>query len=259
MKKILLSGISLAVFFAGSAWAADMPVKAPILKAPPPAVFTWDSVYIGGEVGYGWGSKDWSQTRSFFGAPGAGPAFPLDRGSANTSGALAGGTFGFVRQSGSFVWGAEFNWDWADIKGTGGHVVFPAYSGRSQVDWIATLAGRIGYAVWDRGMLYAKGGLAIEDEHHQILFAGAPVTNRVSETRTGFVVGAGYEHAFSNGLSAKFEYNYLDFGNRVSEFRYAAAPAGLVEDWRIKQNMHVVKVGLNWHFWSLGAPVVAKY
>ena len=258
MKKILMSGISLAVLFAGSAWAADMRVKAPILKAPPPAAFSWDSVYIGGEVGYGWGNKDWTQTGSFFGFPGPVPAFALDRGRSDPRGGLAGGDFGFLRQMGTWVWGGEFNWDAADMKGTGGQVLFPAFLGRSRVNWVATLAGRIGYTVWERGLLYAKGGLAVEDENHQILVAGAVVTDRVSETRTGFVIGAGYEHAFANNLSAKIEYNFLDFGNRTSEFRFAAAPAGLVEDWRIRQNIHVVKVGLNWHFWSLG-PVVANY
>ena len=258
MKKILLNSLTLAVLSAGTAWAADMPVKAPILKAPPPAAFSWDSVYVGGEVGYGWSRKDWNQTASFFGFPGPVPAFALDQVRVETRGGLAGGDFGFLRQTGTWVWGMEFNWDAADIKGTRASVLNPAFFGRSQIDWMATLAGRVGFTVWDRGLIYAKGGLAVADESHQVLVGGAGVTNRAEQTRKGFVIGAGYEHAFANNLSAKLEYNFLDFGSRTSELRFFGPPVGLVEDWRIRQEVHTFKVGLNWHFWPL-APVVAKY
>ena len=53
MKKFLLGGAALVAMFAGSAMAADMPVKAPVLKAPPPvAVYSWTGCYIGGNVGW---------------------------------------------------------------------------------------------------------------------------------------------------------------------------------------------------------------
>jgi outer membrane immunogenic protein len=258
MKKLLLSSLTLAVLSAGSAWAADMPVKAPVLKAPPPAPFTWDSVYVGGEIGYGSGNTDWNQTRSFFGFPGPVPAFALDRARIQPNGGLAGGDLGFLRQTGTWVWGLEFNWDAADINGTRAHVLNPAFVGRTQIDWMATLAARVGFTAWERGLFYAKGGFAIADENHQVLVAGAGVTNKIDDTRYGFVVGVGYEHAFSNSLSAKVEYNYLGLGNKTSEFRYVGAPVGLVEDWRVRQEIQTIKVGLNWHFLSL-APVFSKY
>jgi outer membrane immunogenic protein len=123
---------------------------------------------------------------------------------------------------------------------------------------MATFAGRVGFTVWERGLIYAKGGFAVADENHRILVAGVGVTNRPDETRKGFVLGFGYEHAFANSLSAKVEYNFLDFGSRTSEFRFFGPPVGLVEDWRIRQEVHTIKVGLNWHFWPLG-PVTARY
>src|SRR5260370_22311544 len=58
MKKSLITGalITGAMFgalIAGSAMAADMPVKAPIMRPPPPPVFTWTGCYFGGGGGYG--------------------------------------------------------------------------------------------------------------------------------------------------------------------------------------------------------------
>ena len=47
-----LLGLAAAAAFAipQLAHAADMPLKAPIMKAPPPA-FSWSGCYIGGNVG----------------------------------------------------------------------------------------------------------------------------------------------------------------------------------------------------------------
>ncbi len=63
MKKIsitgaLVSGAMLGALAVGSAMAADMPVKAPMLmKAPPPA-YSWTGCYIGGGGGYGMWNQD---------------------------------------------------------------------------------------------------------------------------------------------------------------------------------------------------------
>jgi outer membrane immunogenic protein len=63
MKKFLLGGAALIAMFAGSAMAADMPVKAPVLKAPPPppVVYNWTGCYIGGNVGGGWARVEHQQ------------------------------------------------------------------------------------------------------------------------------------------------------------------------------------------------------
>jgi outer membrane immunogenic protein len=255
MKKILLGSAALVMISVGSAVAADMPVKAPPL---PPPVMLWDAVYIGLEGGYGWGENKWGQTFSSFGI-----ALDGTNGNHEVNGGLAGGVFGFTRQYGSWVWGAEFSWDWADLKGTRGHVLFPLYSNTSKVDWLATLTGRVGYVVGanQNWLLYAKGGYAVADETHHINFTGVPVTTGIDSTRNGWVAGAGVEYAFGTGIgffsnaSAKFEYNYMDLGRRTFEFRYLASPAGLVEDWSVKQQVHVFKVGLNWR----GLPFLSNF
>ncbi len=59
LRKLLLT--TALVGFAGSAaLAADLPYRkdAPVYTPPPPPAFTWSGVYIGGQVGYGWGTSN---------------------------------------------------------------------------------------------------------------------------------------------------------------------------------------------------------
>ena len=56
MKKSLLGSFALIVLAAGTASAADMPIKAPLYEAPPVAVYNWTGCYIGANGGYAWQS-----------------------------------------------------------------------------------------------------------------------------------------------------------------------------------------------------------
>jgi outer membrane immunogenic protein len=92
-----------------SASAADLSVRAPVMKAPPPvpvAVFNWTGFYVGAHVGGGWGDKDWV-------AVGVGPL-----GSHDIDGFLGGGQIGFNYQVGAWVLGAEVDFSWADLDGS---------------------------------------------------------------------------------------------------------------------------------------------
>lgn len=255
MKKVLLAGAAIAALTLGAfpAAAADLSNQ-PVYKAPAsvPVVYNWTGFYIGGNVGYGWGDKDWTQTSSSFG-------LTLDRSanSAKVDGFLGGAQIGANWQSGMWVFGIEGDWDWTNADGCSGHVVFVAYSGCTNANWYATVAGRLGVA-FDRTLVYAKGGVAFADENHFITFNGVTTTSNPSNTRTGWVVGGGVEYGFWDNWSVKLEYNYMDFGKDNSTFTYSANPAGLVERWNIDQTVQVVKLGVNYRF-NWGAPVVARY
>ena len=60
MRNILLAGIALSSLFAGSAMAADLPVRAPVYKGPPPVVayFSWTGCYVGANVGWAGAKQD---------------------------------------------------------------------------------------------------------------------------------------------------------------------------------------------------------
>jgi len=56
--SLSLSLSSLALV--ATADAADLRVKAPAYRAPPPiALYDWTGFYIGGHVGYAWTDKNW--------------------------------------------------------------------------------------------------------------------------------------------------------------------------------------------------------
>jgi outer membrane immunogenic protein len=69
----------------------------------------------------------------------------------------------------------------------------------------------------------------------------------------GWVVGAGFEYAFTNNWTVKLEYDYLGLGNR-SFFIPATAPF-LANDAFTSgnRNVQMVKVGFNYLF-NWGAP-----
>jgi outer membrane immunogenic protein len=71
--------------------------------------------------------------------------------------------------------------------------------------------------------------------------------------RWGWMVGAGFEHAFNRNWSFKAEYNYNHFGKDTHAL---CIPAGACADFEIRQHVHLIKFGINYRF---GGPVVARY
>jgi outer membrane immunogenic protein len=78
---------------------------------PPPAVLSWTGPYVGLNGGGGWGTTDHTFT-------GVVAGLTASTGNFKTSGGLAGGTWGYNYQVGAWVFGAESDLDWANIRGT---------------------------------------------------------------------------------------------------------------------------------------------
>lgn len=250
MKKVLLGGTMLAALAASApAMAADLPVKAPVYKAPvmAPEVFSWTGFYIGGNLGYSWGRADTDFTETTSGTSSsqvfrtAGPtpvgpptvtAFgPLTAGASGRTdlrGWLAGGQFGYNWQSGSMVFGFE-----ADAQATGerGDTTICVTTGcpaggifasaNYKLPWLATVRGRVGVAVAPKWLLYATGGLAIGEVETSFAggLGGVPIATISSNTtRAGWVVGGGVEGALDNNWSAKLEALWVDLGSFDTSF-----------------------------------------
>ena len=149
MRRIFLA--SIMGVLSGQALAADLPRPvppppgAPVALVPPPPPFTWSGIYIGGNAGYSFGTT----TLSLGGLSGAG---------FSTNGIVAGGTIGGNYQAGAFVFGAEGDFDWDNIKGN------PSACVGCQVSssWFATARGRVGVA-WDRLLFYGTAGAAFQN------------------------------------------------------------------------------------------------
>jgi len=244
---------SAAVFaiVSAPASAADLPARAPITKAPimAPVLYNWSGFYIGANGGGAWAHKCWTALP---------PAFvvPTAEGCHDATGGVAGGQIGFNWQTGPLVLGIEAQGDWAQLTGSNVSLAFPLTTNRTRINSIFDVTGRVGYA-WDAALLYVKGGGAwVRDRYDNRVTATGVLNDSASETRSGWVFGAGFEYGFSPNWSVGVEYDHFDFGSRNVNF---STPAGVlnITD-RVRQDVDMVKAKLNWRF-GWGGPVVARY
>jgi outer membrane immunogenic protein len=216
VKKIGL-GVCAAAMFAGSAMAADMPVKAPVAM---PVPFTWTGIYFGIEGGYAQGKS--TNTRNV-----ANSNFPVGfQGTESTSGAIGGFEAGANYQFNWFVLGIEGDFQGAAMSGSttllsvlkpGDTVVT-----NRDTDWLSTVTGRLGLA-YDRWMIFGKGGAAWRGANTaatNTVFspAGVEVTQETqgASTEFGYVVGGGLEWAPVDNIGLKLEYDWYNFGSQSS-------------------------------------------
>jgi len=194
MRNKLVCGLAGAVFSlaaSGSAFAADMAVKAP--PSPPPApVYNWTGFYVGLNVGYGWAdpSTDIAATETFLSGVGVfgGPGFPstasfADSNKARLEGVVGGIQLGYNYQlSPRFVTGFETDIQFADQKGSGAltdlfsQAVCNNIKGtvclgtlplngtaatvyEAKIKWFGTARGRLG-VLFNDILFYGTGGLA---------------------------------------------------------------------------------------------------
>lgn len=214
-------------------------------KAPLPA-FNWRGIYFGVNGGYGSAATSSVDTitGNIFGANGTYPN------SVDLDGFLGGGTIGANYQIGRLVLGVEGDWDWTNqsvtksVSCTGGCVA----TGHSTIRWLATLRGRVGYAI-NRVLLYGTAGAAFvnaKDTQTQTVPVGAPAVV-FSDTALGWAAGAGLEYAFTQNLSVKLE--YLHVGVNLSDtVPFPKLMGGGWETERASISDNIVRVGLNWTF-----------
>ncbi len=229
-----------------------MPVKAP--PAPPPETIDWGGFYLGGHAGYGWGTKDWSVITT---GPIAGFAVNND-----ISGGLAGAHGGFNYQWSRYVLGIEGQWSWTNVRGTHvGSVLGFTNTLGADVDWLAMLTGRLGYAA-DRWLIFASGGAVWARDKYSANFGAFPALQFEADvTRLGWTVGGGVEYALTRNWSLRLDYNYIDISSdrgggggggttRLTVVPVPVPPPGPPDgvDSRIDQTMHVIKAGVTYRF-----------
>ncbi len=232
MRRIALVVVSVGAF-ASSTFAAEiaMPRKAPIVKAPPPAPAAMSpvSIYAGAHIGGGW---------SRFSSAAA-----IE--TVSTSGLLGGLQLGANLQSGNFVFGVEGDISIAAVRGSGtGTIGGVAATSKVKHRWFATLGGRVGYAM-GRTLIFAKGGAAWTQYRWD--FATAAAALGQSHDRFGWMVGGGVEQAWTDTISFKLEYNYLDFGRKSETFTPGAL---VIAPTDVRLYAHLVKLGVNYRFVS---------
>jgi outer membrane immunogenic protein len=241
MRKTLLVSVCLLAL-AAPAVAADLAVAPAGMptKAVMAAAYSWTGFYIGVHGGGGW--------NKFTGSDPTTPGDPAS--SVNGSGAVAGGQIGGNYQIGNVVLGLEGTYAWSDIKVSDGGPFAggTGFTATFKNDYIATVAGRVGYA-FDRVLIYGKGGAAFTRDRLDANngLAGALAGSATgSFDRTGWIASVGVEWAFLQNWSVKAEYNYMGFGSvteqPITAGNLTASPAV------VKLDLQTAVVGINYRF-----------
>jgi outer membrane immunogenic protein len=205
-----------AFVFAGSATAADMPVKAP--PAPLPPAFTWTGWYVGLNGGGLWGET----TGNFA------PVFPNFRWRADLSQGLAGVTTGSNWQFGQFVIGTESTYEVGlgdygstTANGIAGPCGFVAgiQSCQSRINDLFTFGAKLGWAGTGligggNWLLFAQGGYA----RANISTLGVTNATGVAFSRSqawhdGWFAGVGLDYALSSVVSVGIDYKHYEFNS----------------------------------------------
>lgn len=277
----LASVVSLGVGGHGAASAADMAVKARPMVAP--IAYSWTGCYVGANAGYGWGSNHAGLvvpgdpgSQAFYVPAIAAGSLPTSIGY-DQSGFIGGGQAGCNYQVQNWVFGVEADIDWANVKGSTtinsaavGGITPGTFAASSNLQWLGTVRGRVGYTPVDRWLVYATGGLAYGASNHQYSAAYPVVTDLFTSSQTdtkyGYVIGAGVEWAFLNNWSAKAEYLYYDLGLSTNvtipggrDIAFVAAGTLRPLSNTFSDRGNIVRVGLNYKFNWMPAPLVAKY
>jgi len=223
--------------------------KAPVIAEAP---YNWAGFKIGLLMGTESGHTSWN-------APAFGTqAYP------RFSGLLGGGQVGYDYQfAGKWVAGAV-----ADFTGTNanGARVCPNgffFTCQANADWLASGMLRVGYAYWDRVLIYAKGGVAAgrvgiktacntDGQPTLVGLTGCPAQS-ASRTDVGWTAGFGTEFGLTKNWSVTADTKYFDLGK--SGYNVGGT---LIN---VKRDGWISTIGLNYRFDLAQAPVpvVAKY
>jgi outer membrane immunogenic protein len=205
MKRIWLSTAAATALLTSSlgVFAADM--RGPTYAQPPMMqLYNWTGFYIGGNLGGAWASG--TLTDNFSGASFTG----------SHSGFIGGGQIGYNWQvAPQYVLGIEGMFDWTSIsKSSNAITVFNGnvLQGSANTDSVSTIAARFGYAA-NNWLYYGKagGGWVRNGASVTDLTTGASVSS--SNTRSGWLLGAGIEYGVTPNWTMKLEYDHLGLDN----------------------------------------------
>ena len=225
MKKYLRASVAaLGLVAAGAASAADLPSrKGPVVAPVYAPVFTWTGLYVGANAGYAWGQIDSTN----LGVVG---------GFNDPDGFTGGGQIGYNYQIGQFVLGAEADFQGADMRA---RLAVPGLTASNELNWYGTVRARVGFAV-DRFLPYVTGGFAYGNVRTRFTTPAFSISD--SNTQYGWTVGGGLEYAFTNNLSARVEYLYVNLDKESFNI------PGAVLTTNVETKFSVVRAGLNYKF-----------
>jgi outer membrane immunogenic protein len=245
MKKILLASVATAALFSVSAFAADMPVKAPMA----PALYDWSGFYAG--VSGGW--VDGGRNDLIFLPPGGGTAT-----SKGLSGGIFGGVYGYNWQFHNVVIGTRSDLAWSNADSTISACGGPTFTCNDRLRWLSTTRGRLGFTAGPTGnwLIYGTGGYAWGSIRRHDTDTASVTSITETKTNSGWTWGAGIEVGLTPQWALGFEALRVD----LSQSKVFPA-GGVFANEHLKDTTDIYRVSLTYRFgdpWGKG-PVVAKY
>ena len=119
-----------------------------------------------------------------------------------------------------------------------------------QIDYIATLRGRFGYA-FDHWLIYGTGGFAWSQARFGETPGVASDEDKILLTRTGWALGLGAELAIAPDWTARIEYLYDRFGTVAGVFPSGTAYQSVFD-------IQTLRLGLNYKLGAADADTPAK-
>lgn len=163
-------------------------------------------------------------------------------------GVFGGAQLGFDYEFNNFVVGAVADIALTTIETSASGTVagLGGVEASSEINYLGTIRGRLGYAAFDRLLLYGHGGFAYAGVDRSIDVTGVGSIGGDDETKTGYVVGAGLEYAITNNLSIQAEYGYYDLGSD----EVFSGPVLGNDNLEIDEDLdfHAVKAAINYRF-----------
>jgi outer membrane immunogenic protein len=296
--RLLMIVMAAASAIAGSAYAADMPLKA----RPLAPVCQWCGDYFGINGGYVWGEKDvdLALTGLFLGDPTSPVVQQLGSPRLKHAGFSGGGQIGTNSQWGNWVVGLESDIQYMDLKfsrttgeltpfGTAPGAPTYAFHEDEQDHWLATVRVRAGYANGP-ALVYVTGGLAFGQQDFSETFVvnnpgglaafgcviktalTSPTCVSSAGSTNGFAVGltagAGFEVRFAPNWSMKAEGLFVDFAKQGFDTALFTPPAlgcagcfaGFTTHVDGQLTAVIARLGINYQFTTASpAGVAAKY
>ncbi len=222
--------------------AADVLTKAPPPTAP--SEYDWTGFYVGGHVAF-------SQGRG---------TSTLSNPDPTSVGDSFGSLYGGVQAGYNYVFPSRL------LLGTEADITFPNFQTGAdgsiftggtaqgttvtdQIDYIATLRGRFGYA-FDHWLIYATGGFAWSQARFGETNAAGD-EDLILLTRTGWTLGLGGEVAIAPDWTVRIEYLYDRFGSVSGVF-----PSGT--GYHSVFDINTWRVGLNYKLGVSDADMTAR-
>jgi outer membrane immunogenic protein len=289
-KLAILASTALTMSL-GLAQAADMPLKAPVYKAPNAVPYDpWTGFYLGGNLGYSWGNADTTTSVAPFTQDPFPFVFPGGISSTSTkpSGVIGGGQIGYNwRLAPQWIGGIE-----ADFQGSGQRDSSRGlFSGiaigttanqvcnssqtcnytnttdmTARLSMFGTIRGRVG-TLFNNLLLYGTGGLA----YGKLSVSGTNTFNVIcstclagvttvtystpfsySMTKAGWTLGAGIEGLLGvRNWTWKVEYLHIDLGS-IGSGSFGTTPSVTLGTGKFTDE--IVRVGLNYRVGAAPLP-----